>query len=683
MGRMSDLNDLPRSHDVTDLTTCAWPAQEIAAAEAPVTAGTDRYMRAAAHAVARAALRELRQGTGNAGAAVAPARPVPAPLTSMSPMGPAATPASPLSPATPLGGAGETAGTQTGPGWISGAPVLLLVGGGHNGADTLLAGGLLAHSGCAVSAVLATEHPHPVALEEARGHGVTIHGAGYRSDDGTGQDSAEAMAAIEAFLVHGGLVLDGLIGIGATGALRPDAAALIAPLIAAGQPGRRPLRVIAVDLPSGTGVDDGTVSGPVLAADRTVTFTCLKGCQCLPPARHLCGVVEVVPLGLPAPTSRPLARRPVDGALGDYLTRAVGEPGPDDHKYTRGVVGLWAGSESYPGAAVLTASGAVRAGAGMVRLAAPRRVEDLVLAARPEVVPAAGRVQALVLGPGIDPTDTARADEVRAVLASTLGPCGKDRQCPTRVPTVVDAGALSILPELLTEDLSCTPLHVLTPHAGEAAALLIALEDTGTPAQETHRWSRERVETHPGLAARELCRLTGARGPRDLPPERRHRPAQRGHHPHRRTAAPPGQRGRRTRLDGDRRKRGRARRDPRSGPGRRDRPLGDGRAGRLRGGPGPGRAGRLGGRRSQAARARGGLCRSKPAGRRGSGDRRAPDRRPGHRRCAWPGPPRAQLAPGGAPRLRRVSHAVSVRTPDRRRAPGNSGATGPSATIAP
>ena len=524
MGGMSDLNDLPRSHDVTDPTTCAWPAQEIAAAEAPVTAGTDRYMRAAAHAVARAALRELRQGTGNAGAAVAPARPVPAPLTSMSPMGVAVTPASPLSPATPLGGAGETAGTQTGPGWISGAPVLLLVGGGHNGADTLLAGGLLAHSGCAVSAVLVTEHPHPVALEEARGHGVTIHGAGYRSDDGTGQDSAEAVAAIEAFLVHGGLVLDGLTGIGATGALRPDAAALIAPLIAAGEPGRRPLRVIAVDLPSGTGVDDGTVDGPVLAADRTVTFTCLKGCQCLPPARHLCGVVEVVPLGLPAPTSRPLVRRPVDGALGDYLTRVVGEPGPGDHKYTRGVVGLWAGSETYPGAAVLTASGAVRAGAGMVRLAAPRRVEDLVLAARPEVVPTAGRSQALVLGPGIDPADAARADELRAVLRPTLirvpgrqtedadGTDGGNSAAGTTSggpPAVVDAGALSILAELLAQGLTCTPLHVLTPHAGEAAALLTALAVPETSAEAAHGWNRERVEAHPARAVRELSRLTG------------------------------------------------------------------------------------------------------------------------------------------------------------------------------
>ena len=134
------------------------------------------------------------------------------------------------------------------PGWISGAPVLLLVGGGHNGADTLLAGGLLAHNGCAVTAVLATEHPHPVALEEARSHGVIIHGAGYRSDEGADWDGAEAIAAVEAFLVHGGLVLDGLTGIGATGPLRSDAAALIAPLIAAGSPGRRPLRVVAVDL---------------------------------------------------------------------------------------------------------------------------------------------------------------------------------------------------------------------------------------------------------------------------------------------------------------------------------------------------------------------------------------------------------------------------------------------------
>ena len=530
MGQVSDLNDFARSDDVTDPTTCAWPAQEIAAAEAPVTAGTDRYMRAAAHAVARAALRELRQGPVVPGVAASLARPSSASPSLTHLAGPPASPASPVSPAAPTGTSGEAAGTHMSPGWISGAPVLLLVGGGHNGADTLLAGGLLSHSGCAVTAVLATEHPHPVALEEARSHGVTVYGAGYRSDGAEDWDSAEAVAAVEAFLARGGLVLDGLTGIGATGPLRPDAVALIAPLVAAGAPGRRPLRVIAVDLPSGTGVDDGTVDGPVLAADCTVTFTCLKGCLCLPPARHLCGAVEVVPLGLPAPTNRPIARRPVDGTLGDYLTRVVPEPGADDHKYTRGVVGLWAGSETYPGAAVLAASGAVLAGAGMVRLTAPRRVEDLVLATRPEVVPAAGRSQALVLGPGVDPADTVRADELREVLRPTLAPArdsgggrvadgartgeeasdGATGAVPAGAPAVVDAGALSILTELLDEGLRCTPRHVLTPHAGEAAALLTALADSGTPEETARQWNRERVEAHPAHAVREICRLSGA-----------------------------------------------------------------------------------------------------------------------------------------------------------------------------
>ena len=530
MGQVSNLNDFTRSDDVTDPTTCAWPAREIAAAEAPVTAGTDRYMRAAAHAVARAALRELRQGPVVPGGAASLARPSSASPSLTHLAGPPASPASPVSPAAPTGTSGEAAGTHMSPGWISGAPVLLLVGGGHNGADTLLAGGLLSHSGCAVTAVLATEHPHPVALEEARSHGVTVYGAGYRSDGAEDWDSAEAVAAVEAFLARGGLVLDGLTGIGATGPLRPDAVALIAPLVAAGAPGRRPLRVIAVDLPSGTGVDDGTVDGPVLAADCTVTFTCLKGCLCLPPARHLCGAVEVVPLGLPAPTSRPIARRPVDGALGDYLTRVVPEPGANDHKYTRGVVGLWAGSETYPGAAVLAASGAVLAGAGMVRLTAPRRVEDLVLAARPEVVPAAGRSQALVLGPGVDPADTVRADELREVLRPTLAPArdsgggrvadgartgeeasdGATGAVPAGAPAVVDAGALSILTELLDEGLRCTPRHVLTPHAGEAAALLTALADSETPEETARQWNRERVEAHPAHAVREICRLSGA-----------------------------------------------------------------------------------------------------------------------------------------------------------------------------
>ena len=194
------------------------------------------------------------------------------------------------------------------------------------------------------------------------------------------------------------------------------------------------------------------------------------------------------------------------------------------------MVGLWAGSETYPGAAVLAASGAVLAGAGMVRLTAPRRVEDLVLAARPEVVPAAGRSQALVLGPGVAPADTVRADELREVLRPTLAPArdsgggrvadgartGEEAAdsaagaAPAGAPVIVDAGALSILTELLDEGLCCTPRHVLTPHAGEAAALLTALVDSETAEGTARQWNRERVEAHPTHAVREICRLSGA-----------------------------------------------------------------------------------------------------------------------------------------------------------------------------
>ena len=95
-------------------------------------------------------------------------------------------------------------------------------------------------------------------------------------------------------------------------------------------------------------------------------------------------------------------------------------PGSHDHKYTRGVLSVWAGSETYPGAAVLTCAAAVRTGAGMVRLMAPRRVQDLVLAARPEVVPATGRCQALVVGPGTDPADEPRTEAVAHSFAARV-----------------------------------------------------------------------------------------------------------------------------------------------------------------------------------------------------------------------------------------------------------------------
>ena len=388
--------------------TTAHRAAAIAAAEAPLTAGTDRYMRAAAGALVRAARAELRE-----------------------------------------------AGAER----LTGARVLLLVGGGDNGGDALLAGALLAERGARVSAAAATDHPRAACAAAARAAGVTLAGAGAGDADAESAGAAVARFLAEAPGAGGAaLVIDGLTGIGARGPLRRRAAELIAPLRGAGPRGERPFRVLAVDLPSGTGVDDGTLPGPVLTADRSVTFTCPRGAHLLPPAARAVGRLDVVDLGLPLPREAPLAVRPDDAAL----ARLLRAPGGADHKYTRGVVGAWAGSLAYPGAAVLTCSAAVRAGAGMVRLVAPRRVTDLVLARRPEVVPAPGRAQALVLGPGTDPADAPRAVELRRAL---------DAAARDFLPAVIDAGALGLLPAAMAEAARAL---------AEATGATVLLKDTPT-----------------------------------------------------------------------------------------------------------------------------------------------------------------------------------------------------------
>jgi hydroxyethylthiazole kinase-like uncharacterized protein yjeF len=136
-------------------------------------------------------------------------------------------------------------------------------------------------------------------------------------------------------------------------------------------------------------------------------------------------------------------------------------PGAADDKYTRGVVGVVAGSAAYPGAGVLTTGAAVHGGAGMLRYAGT--APDAIRARYPEVVvhedadPADLRVQAWAVGPGIG-TDHAAAKLLGQVLAAD-------------VPVVVDADGITLLAEhrgLLGERSAAT---VLTPHDREFARI--------------------------------------------------------------------------------------------------------------------------------------------------------------------------------------------------------------------
>jgi hydroxyethylthiazole kinase-like uncharacterized protein yjeF len=297
-----------------------------------------------------------------------------------------------------------------------GRRVLLLVGSGDNGGDALHAGALLARRGVAVEALLLSpERTHAGGLAAFRAAGGRVVGTvaeAHRPD----------------------LVVDGIVGIGGTGPLRPAAAAAVEAL--AGVP------FVAVDVPSGVDVDTGRVSGPHVQAAVTVTFGTHKVAHLVDPASRASGAVTLVDIGLDLPTASVTALQAADVAA--LLPR----PDPGAHKYTRGVVGVRAGSARYPGAGVLCVAGASTGLVGMVRY--DGGAADLVHAAHPEVVVGAGQVQAWVVGSG-------GGSDAKQALADSL---------EDGVPLVVDADALVHV----RRDPSVPVL--LTPHAGELARML-------------------------------------------------------------------------------------------------------------------------------------------------------------------------------------------------------------------
>jgi hydroxyethylthiazole kinase-like uncharacterized protein yjeF len=138
----------------------------------------------------------------------------------------------------------------------------------------------------------------------------------------------------------------------------------------------------------------------------------------------------------------------------------IAVPSIDDDKYSRGVLGIITGSAMYPGAAVLGVEAALRTGVGMVRYLGPQHAGEFVLARRPETVTASGRVQAWLLGSGMDAAN--RESESGEAMAEAVS---------QPVPVVLDGGALDLYS-------STSGPTVVTPHFRELARLLdIQLHD--------------------------------------------------------------------------------------------------------------------------------------------------------------------------------------------------------------
>jgi len=336
----------------------------------------------------------------------------------------------------------------------------VLCGPGNNGGDGYVAARALQEAGAAV-AVHALGDPGSL-----KGDAATA----FKAFDGT-------VAPLAAYGPRpGDVVIDALFGAGLSRDLPEEAVRIVEAVRDSVLP------VLAVDLPSGIDGRTGAVRGDAFAAAATVTFMCRKPGHLLLPGRTLCGEVEVFDIGIPA---RILAGHAGHMRVNTPAVWRIALPVETGatHKYVRGHLAVFSGPATATGAARLSASAGLRAGAGLVTVLSP-----------PEALAAnAAHLTAVMLKPVGGPDDLAvLLDDERLktfVLGPGFGDFGKARTYVREIAgrgrrLVLDADGISAFrdePDALFRLFAGgEPRLVLTPHDGEFARLFPDLaEDAG------------------------------------------------------------------------------------------------------------------------------------------------------------------------------------------------------------
>lgn len=361
--------------------------------------------------------------------------------------------------------------------------IVILCGKGNNGGDGFVVARHLFNLGAKPKVVLLARR------RDLTGDAATMAGVWAQMGEITEAPTPALWKKRSGCLNGAQVVIDGLLGTGAAGSPR----GVIRSAIEAMNTARiRRGFVFALDAPSGLNTDDGTVPGLCVQAHATATFGAGKVGLFSYPGAEYAGRVQVVDIGLPLPLLESLPHRLAEQSdVGEFLA-----PLPKNtHKGKRGRVLVVAGAEEKPGAAALAATGALRAGAGLVTIATPASAEAAVLAMIPEamasllpdkngvvsseavesVLKLAKKANAVVVGPGLGTGKGAQA-VVHALLTDVA------------VPLVVDADALNVcarsrgLGEPSSRDKKRTQIWkalckrsaptILTPHPGECGRLM-------------------------------------------------------------------------------------------------------------------------------------------------------------------------------------------------------------------
>ena len=261
----------------------------------------------------------------------------------------------------------------------------------------------------------------------------------------------------------GDVVLDCIFGAGLARPVPPEVAEVIRRVSSADIP------VIAVDLPSGVDGRGGQVLGESFRARMTVTFMALKPGHLLLPGRTLCGAVEMFDIGIPYRILKAAAGKLESN--GPHLWHGSGHVlDPASHKYTRGHLAVFSGGRLATGAARLSATAGLKAGAGLVTVAGTAEALAAHSAHLTAIMMKAiekaqdlskwlkdARIHAFVIGPAFGDLKKAR----RYIQLLALG----------KQPVVLDADGITAFrdrPEVLFDAFAeGEPRLVMTPHEGE------------------------------------------------------------------------------------------------------------------------------------------------------------------------------------------------------------------------
>ncbi len=367
--------------------------------------------------------------------------------------------------------------------------ICILAGSGNNGGDALAAARYLSNAGARVKIFLIGNKDHRTAsvnvqMRILRGMGIEMQLL----------DSDRAWERLQVTLRFCDAVVDGILGTGFSGQIRPNTLRLIRLVNAVKK------ITVAIDIPSGVEVDSGAVGEAAMQADCTVALGLPKVGHYICPGASYVGKLIVDGIGLPASLlTDEIHQTLVDDELA--LTFLPARP-KDAHKGTCGKILIVAGSRGMTGAATLAAMSAMKVGAGLVTLATPESLNPIYEVKLTEVMTAPlDEVKVGIIGG--DKASEKILDLAETVDAILIGPgLGRERETQSLVkkivaeldkPLILDADGIYPFNGHADELKSCKQIPILTPHLGELSALLDIPVEKLRPAlvQEVRRAAQE------------------------------------------------------------------------------------------------------------------------------------------------------------------------------------------------